>query len=152
MNQKDKNVAFDLDVAVFMLGANGKVPNDNYFVFYNNLESQDGSVKFLEDSNGEDETIEIDLNKVNTLVKVIVFVVAIYDVEGRNPTFEKIRNSFIRIYNKAEIARYELDKNFSTETAIELGRLYRKETEWRFQAVGQGYNSELESFVDKYAS
>jgi tellurium resistance protein TerD len=159
-DHKGKNFAFELDVSVFMLGINGKLPDENYFVFYNNLQSQDGSVKFLEDSqlkdnNGDDETIEIDLSQVNPSVQEIVFVVTIYDVEGTNPTFKQVRNSFIRIYDNAtqkEMAKYELDEQFSTETAIEFGRLYQKEGAWRFQAVGQGYHSELESFVDKYAS
>jgi tellurium resistance protein TerD len=160
INQKYTGLVFDLDASVLMLGANGKIPNENYFVFYNNLESPDGSVKLLEDSTtGEgyrdDKTIEIDLSKVEPSVQEIVFVVTIYDAEDRKQNFGQLRNSFIRIYDKAtekQVAKYELDDDFSKETALEFGRLYKKDGNWSFQAVGQGYDSELQSFVDKYAS
>jgi tellurium resistance protein TerD len=156
----DINPAFDLDVSIFMLGSNGKIPNERYFVFYNNLESQDGSVKFLqerrtEECSGDYATIEIDLSRVNTAVQEIVFVVTIYDVDGINPTFSQVKNSFMRVYDtatKQEIAKYDLDEDSSEGTAIEFCKLSKKEGDWIFQAVGQGSKLELESFVDKYAS
>ncbi len=156
----DINPAFDLDVSIFMLGANGKIPNEQYFVFYNNLESQDGSVKFLqerrtEEGSGDYATVEIDLSRVNPAVQEIVFVVTIYDVDGINPTFGQVKNSFMRIYDTAtqgEIAKYELDKEASEGTAMEFCKLSKKEGDWIFQAVGQGSKLELESFVDKYVS
>jgi tellurium resistance protein TerD len=104
---------------------------------------------------GDDETIEIDLSKVDNSVQEIVFVVTIHEAEQRKQNFGQVRNSFIRIYDNAteqQVAKYELDEDFSRETAIEFGRLYKKDGEWRFQAVGAGYNSGLQSFVDKYAS
>ena len=156
----DINPAFDLDVSIFMLGSNGKIPNEKYFVFYNNLESQDGSVKFLEDGKtgecAEDyATIEIDLSQVTPSVQEIIFVVTIYDVDGINPTFNQVKNSFMRIYEtatKQEIAKYELDEDSSEGTAMEFCKLSKKEGDWIFQAVGQGSKLELESFVDKYVS
>lgn len=160
VNQTDTGSGFDLDASVFMLGANGKITNDKYFVFYNNLESPDGSVKSLGDSltgegAGDDETIEIDLTKVETSVQEIVFVVTIHEAETRKQNFGQVRNSFIRIYDNAtekQVAKYDLEEDFSLETAIEFGRLYKKDGEWRFQAVGQGYNSGLQGFVEKYGS
>lgn len=156
----DINPAFDLDVSIFMLGSNGKIPNEKYFVFYNNVESKDGCVKFLEDGKtgeGSEDyaTIEIDLSKVNPSIQEIVFVVTVYDVDGINPTFSQVKNSFMRIYDtatKQEIAKYELDENSSEGTAMEFCKLSKKEGDWIFQAVGQGSKLEIESFVEKYAS
>jgi tellurium resistance protein TerD len=143
-----------------MLGASGKIPTEKYLVFYNNSTSPDGSVIHKGDSrtgegSGDDETIEIDLSKVDASVQEIVFVVTIHEAEQRKQNFGQVRNSFIRIYDNAtekQVAKYELDEDFSRETAIEFGKLYKKDGEWRFQAVGAGYNSGLQSFVDKYAS
>ncbi|WP_292849691.1 TerD family protein [Nostoc sp. NMS8] len=98
---------------------------------------------------------QINLSKVDISVQEIVFVVTIHEAEQRKQNFGQVRNSFIRIYDNAtekQIAKYELDEDASTETAIEFGKLYRKDGEWRFQAVGAGYKSGLQSFVDRYAA
>ncbi|MCC5667742.1 TerD family protein [Nostoc sp. CHAB 5784] len=150
--------SYDIDASVFMLGADGKVPDEKYFVFYNNLESFDGSLRHSGDNrtgegNGDDETIYIDLAKVNPVIQEIVFVVAIHQGQEKNQNFSQIKNAFIKIYNNENInslARYNLKEAFSQETALEFGRLYKKDNEWRFQAVGEGYSSGLQSFVDKY--
>lgn len=160
LNATDTGSAFDLDASVFMLGTNGKILNEKYLIFYNNTVSPDGSVKHEGDSltgegAGDDETLQIELSKVNASIQEIVFVVTIHEAEQRKQNFGQIKNSFIRIYDNAtekEIAKYELEENASTETAIEFGKLYKKDGEWRFQAVGDGYKSGLQSFVDKYAS
>ncbi|MDY7020436.1 MAG: TerD family protein [Cyanobacteriota bacterium] len=157
-NATDTGAAFDLDASVFMLGENGKIPQDEFFVFYNNLLSPDGAVKHLGDSrtgvgSGDDENIEIDLTQINPEIQELIFVVTIHDAEQRRQNFGQVRNSFIRIYDReieTEVGRYDLEEDFSRETAVEFGRLYQKNGEWRFQAVGQGYNSGLQSFVDKY--
>ncbi|MEA5600898.1 TerD family protein [Nostoc sp. UHCC 0252] len=149
---------YDIDASVFMLGADGKVPDEKYFVFYNNLESLDGSLRHSGDNrtgegNGDDETIYIDLTKVNPSIQEIVFVVTIHDGQEKNQNFSQIRNAFIKVYNqetRRSIARYNLREGFSQETALEFGRLYKNQGEWRFQAVGEGYNTGLKSFVDKY--
>ena len=158
-NATDTGAEFDLDASVFMLGANAKIPSEKYFVFYNNKESPDSSVKHLGDSrtgegSGDDETVTVDLTKVDPAVLEIVFVVTIDEAESRRQNFGQVRNAFIRIYDtttNVEVTKYDLDEDFSRETAIEFGRLYKKDGEWRFQAVGEGYNSGLQSFVDKYA-
>lgn len=160
INATDTGSDFDLDVSVFMLGANGKIPNEKYFVFYNSLKSADGAVESMGDSRtgkgeGDDETIKIDLTKVDAAVEEMLFVVTIYEADKRRQNFGQVRNSFIRIYDEEtqeEVAKYELEEDFSRETALEFGRLYKKDGEWRFQAVGQGYNEGLESFVNKYTS
>lgn len=150
--------SYDVDASVFMLGADGKVPDERYFVFYNNLQSLDGSLKHSGDNrngegNGDDETIYVDLKNINPIIQEIVFVVTIHEAQEKNQNFSQIKNAFIKIYNletKRSLARYNLREAFSQETALEFGRLYKKDDEWRFQAVGEGYNTGLQSFVDKY--
>lgn len=106
-----------------------------------------------ESDGGDDETINIDLSNVNSNIKEIVLCVTIYDYEQRRQNFGQIRNSYIRIINEhtgVEIAKYELDEDFSVETAVEFGRLYRRNGEWKFEAMGMGYKGGLQYFVDKY--
>lgn len=157
-NSTDTGVDFDLDASVFMLGANGKIPSEKSFIFYNNLTSPDGAVKHTGDNltgegDGDDETLLVELAKVDGAINELVFVVTIHEAEKRKQNFGQVRNAFIRLYDQdtnKEVAKYELDEDFSKETAIEFGKLYRKDGQWRFQAVGQGYNSGLQGFVDKY--
>jgi tellurium resistance protein TerD len=150
---------FDLDASAFMLGENKKLPADEFFVFYNNPRSPDGAVESSGDdttggnSDGDDETLTVDLTKVDAKIQEIVFTVTIHDYEVRKQNFGQVRNSFIRIYNaqtSEEIAKYELDEDFSVETAVEFGRLYKKGREWKFEAMGIGYKGGLHYFVDKY--
>ena len=158
VNATDTGAAFDLDASVFMLNASGKMPTDKHFIFYNNLNSPDNSTVYQGDNlsgegDGDDESIQIDLSKIDTAIQELVFIVTIHEAEIRKQNFGQVRNSYIRICDLetgGEITKYELEEDFSRETAIEFGRLYRKDNEWRFQAVGAGYNSGLESFVQKY--
>lgn len=148
----------DIDASVFMLAADGRIPDEKYFVFYNNLTSPDGAVRHSGDSatgqiDGDDETVYVDLSKINSAIQEIVFVVTIHEGQEKNQSFSQVTNAFIRLYNRetlSELVRYNLNQIFSQETALEFGRLYKKNGEWRFQAVGQGYNAGLQSFVDKY--
>lgn len=151
---------FDLDASAFMLGTNKKIPQDEFFVFYNNLKSVDGSVESSGDdltggnSDGDDETLTVDLTKVDLKIQEIIFTVTIHEYEARKQNFGQVRNSFIRIYNantNEEIAKYDLDEDFSVETAVEFGRLYRKGGEWKFEAMGIGHKGGLDFFVKKYA-
>jgi len=148
----------DIDASVFMLAADGRIPDEKYFVFYNNLTSPDGAVRHSGDSrngqiDGDDETVYLDLSKINSAIQEIVFVVTIHEGQENNQSFSQVTNAFIRLYNRetvSELVRYNLNQIFSQETALEFGRLYKKNGEWRFQVVGQGYNAGLQSFVDKY--
>lgn len=152
---------FDLDASAFMLGESGRIPTDEYFVFYNNQKSPDGSVESTGDDltggnsdGGDDETINVDLSKVDPKIQEIVFTATIYKAEERRQNFGQVRNSYIRIYDaktNAEIARYDLDEDFSFETAVEFGRLYRRGDEWKFEAMGIGNKGGLQSLVNKYA-
>jgi tellurium resistance protein TerD len=157
-NESNSGYEFDLDVSVFMLGEDKKIPSDTYFIFYNNLKSPDGSVEHTGDNlvggtGDDDETVYVDLEDVPKIVKELLFVVTIHEAYGRGQNFGQVKNSYIRLYDREtnkEIAKYELAEDFSIETALEFGRLYLKDGSWRFQAVGTGYNSGLQSFVDKY--
>lgn len=152
---------FDLDASAFMLGESGRIPTDEYFVFYNNPKSPDGSVESTGDDltggnsdGGDDETINVDLSKVDPKIQEIVFTATIYKAEERRQNFGQVRNSYIRIYDaktNAEIARYDLDEDFSIETAVEFGRLYRRGDEWKFEAMGIGNKGGLQSLANKYA-
>lgn len=156
----DAGQSYDIDVSAFMLGADGKIPNDQYFIFYNNLQSFDSSVlQSIPDKNNpsqENKTIYgIILDRINPEIEEITFVVTIHEADKINANFSNIKNSFIKICNLdtgSELVRYELKENVARETAVEFGRLYRKNGEWRFQAVGEGYQAGLQSFVDKYCS
>lgn len=152
---------FDLDASAFMLGSDGKIPTDEYFVFYNNPKSPDESVESTGDDltggssdGGDDETLNIDLSKVSPQIQEIVFTATIYKAEERKQNFGQVRNSYIRIYdanNDTEIARYDLDEDFSIETAVEFGRLYRYRGAWKFEAMGIGSKGGLQALVNKYA-
>lgn len=152
---------FDLDASAFMIGANGKLPQDEFFVFYNNQRSPDGAVESSGDDltggnseDGDDETLTVDLSKVSAKVEEIIFTATIHKAEERKQNFGQVRNAYIRIYNMVtdeEIARYDLDEDFSVETAVEFGRLYRRNREWKFEALGVGYKGGLQYFVNKYA-
>ena len=151
---------FDLDASAIMIDAQRKLVSEEYFVFYNNLTSPDDALTHTGDdpsgknSDGDDdEAIMIDLAKVNHRVEEILFVVTIEDFERRRQNFGQVRNSYIRIVdqnNNQEIAKYELDEDFSIETVIEFGRLYKKNGSWKFEASGIGYRADLGFFLEKY--
>ncbi|MFJ9036013.1 TerD family protein [Streptomyces sp. NPDC102406] len=149
---------FDLDASAILVNAQGKVRNDQDFVFFNNLKSADGSVEHTGDNTtgegeGDDEQVKVDLAAVPADVDKIVFPVSIYDAENRQQSFGQVRNAFIRVVNQtggAEIARYDLSEDASTETAMVFGELYRNGAEWKFRAVGQGYASGLRGIAQDF--
>jgi tellurium resistance protein TerD len=157
-NSSSTGQAFDLDASVFILGANGKLVSDNHFIFYNNLESPDGAVKHAGDNltgqgDGDDEKVFIDLSTISPDVAEITFVVTIHQAGERRQNFGQVRNSFIRIVdgaNNTELVKYELDEDFSIETAVEFGRIYKRNNEWKFEAVGAGLKGGLQDFLNKY--
>lgn len=158
INNTSTGGSFDLDASLFLLGENKKLISDNHFIFYNNLESPDKAVihtgdNLTGDGDGDDEQIKIDLTKIDSAVKEITVVVTIHEAEARKQNFGQVRNSFIRIFNtdtNEEILKYELDEDFSIETAVEFGRIYNRNGEWKFEAVGSGQREGLEKFVSLY--
>lgn len=151
---------FDLDASAFMINATRMIPADEYFVFYGNTDSPDGALHHTGDdptggnsAEGDDETIEIDLSKVHEDIKEILFVVTIHEGTARKQNFGQVRNSYIRIVDNSsnqEIAKYELGEDFSIETGIEFGRLYKRDNKWKFEASGIGYKEDLAFFLAKY--
>lgn len=151
---------FDLDASAFMINTNRIIPADEYFVFYGNTDSPDGALHHTGDdptggnsAGGDDETIEIDLSKVHDDIQEILFVVTIHDAAARKQNYGQVRSSYIRVVDDAtnqEIAKYELDEDFSIETGIEFGRLYKRDNKWKFEASGIGYKEDLAFFLAKY--
>jgi len=157
-NSSSTGQDFDLDASVFILGENKKILTDEYFVFYNNLVSPDGAVEHTGDNltgegDGDDESIKVDLSKINANVTEICIVVTIHNARERHQNFGQVRNSFIRIYNpdnNEELLKYELEEDFSIETAVEFGRIYKRNGDWKFEAVGVGQRGGLEDYLNKY--
>ncbi|MES2323167.1 MAG: TerD family protein [Pseudomonadota bacterium] len=149
---------FDLDGAVFLVNAGGKVRSDADFVFYNNLKSTDGSVVHSGDNTtgageGDDETVTIDLSKVPADVDKVIFAVTIHDAEARKQNFGMVSKAFVRCVNaagNAEIARYDLSEDSSTEGAMIFGEVYRAGTDWKFRAIGQGFKGGLGPLAKNY--
>lgn len=150
--------AFDLDAIAFLVNESGKVRADTDFIFFNNLKSADGSVEHTGDNrtgegDGDDEVIKVDLSKVPADVSKVVFCAVIYDGQARNQNFGQVANAYIRVVNTqgdAEVARYDLSEDSSTETAMIFGELYKNNGEWKFRAVGQGFAGGLGPLAASY--
>jgi tellurium resistance protein TerD len=149
---------FDLDASAIVVDAGGKVISDQHFVFFNNLKTPDGAVEHTGDNTtgageGDDEQIKVNFATIPPNADKVVFPVSIYDAVNRGQSFGQVRNAFIRVINQAggaEIARYDLSEDASTETAMVFGELYRNGAEWKFRAVGQGYASGLSGIAQDY--
>jgi len=149
---------FDLDASAIVVDASGKVLSDGHFVFFNNLKTPDGAVEHTGDNltgagEGDDEQVKVNLAGMPPNAERIVFPVSIYDGTNRGQSFGQVRNAFIRVLNAAggaELARYDLTEDASTETAMVFGELYRNGAEWKFRAVGQGYASGLQGIAQDF--
>lgn len=158
VNQFDTGADFDLDAAAFLLTDAGKVSSQEDFVFYGNLSHPSGSVQHMGDNltgegDGDDEQIKIDLSMVPANITRIAFTVTIYDAEKRRQNFGQVNNSFIRICNEEtgeEMVRYDLGEDFSIETAAVFGELYKNGNEWKFNAIGSGYQGGLAALCANY--
>jgi tellurium resistance protein TerD len=149
---------FDLDASGFLLSASGKVRSDADFIFFNQPASADGSVKHLGDNttgegDGDDEQMTVDLSKVPADVDKIAISVTIHEAEARKQSFGMVSQAFVRVLNAAdnsEIVRYDLSEDFSIETALVFGEVYRNSGEWKFRAVGQGFQGGLAAMAKNY--
>lgn len=158
VNEFDSGSTFDLDAAAFMVGETGKCPTEKEFIFYGNLEHASGSVKHMGDNltgdgDGDDEQIFVDLTLIPANVTKIAFTVTIYDADKKNQNFGQVSNSFIRIVDdetNTEIVRYDLGEDFSIETAVVVGELYRYNGEWKFNAIGSGFQGGLAALCGHY--
>ncbi|BAQ62836.1 tellurium resistance protein TerD [Geminocystis sp. NIES-3708] len=159
-NVTDTGYDFDLDASVFLLNAKEKLISDEHFIFYNNLTSPDPekSVKHMGDNltgegDGDDEVVIVDLRKVPSDINRIVVTVTIHEAEKRGQNFGQVRNAFVRLVDvetKDEVLRYDLEENFSIETALIMTEIYRKDGEWRMNAVGAGYQGGLQALLNRY--
>lgn len=149
---------FDLDASVFMATENGKVPSDRHFIFYNQLVSPCGGVEHTGDNltgdgDGDDESVIVCLDKVQSNIKSLFITVTIHDAEARRQNFGQVSNAFVRIVNNDtsdEIVRFDLSEDYSTEIAMVFGEIYRHNGEWKFRAIGQGYTGGLYSLCQQY--
>ena len=158
VNAFDSGADFDLDAAAFMLGADGKCPTEKEFIFYGNLTHVSDAVKHMGDNltgegDGDDEQIEVDLTLVPNNIEKIAFTVTIYDAESRRQNFGQVSNAFIRIVDEAtgtELIRYDLGEDFSIETAVVVGEMYKHGNEWKFNAIGSGFQGGLAALCGHY--
>lgn len=158
VNRFDTGGDFDLDAAAFMLGDNGRVTRTEDFVFYGNLQDPSGSVQHLGDNltgvgDGDDEQIKVNLSQIPPNITKIAFTVTIYDSDARRQNFGQVNNAFVRIYNEItgeELLRYDLGEDFSIETAAVFGELYKHGDEWKFNAIGSGYQGGLAALCANY--
>lgn len=157
-NRYDGGSDFDLDTAAFLISAEGKASSQDDFVFYGNLNHPSGGVTHMGDNltgegAGDDEQIKIDLALIPANVGRIVFTVTIYDYETRRQNFGQVDNAFIHVYDEEkgeELVRYDLGEDFSIETAIVVGEIYRSGSEWKFNAVGSGFQGGLAALCQSY--
>ncbi len=158
VNAFDTGADFDLDASAFLAGANGKCPKDTDFIFYGNLEHSSGAVKHMGDNltgegDGDDEQIEVDLTLVPNNIEKIAFTVTIYDAESRRQNFGQVSNAYCRIVDEStctEIVHFDLGEDFSIETALVVGELYKHNGEWKFNAIGSGFQGGLAALCAHY--
>lgn len=151
VNKYDSGGDFDLDAAAFLLGANGKAASENDIIFYNNKTDVSGAIQHMGDNKtgvgeGDDEVINIDLSKVPANVDKIDFTVTIFEADARNQNFGQVNNAYIRVMNqenREELLHFDLGEDFSIETAVVVAELYRYGSEWKFNAIGQGFSGGL---------
>ena len=158
VNAFDSGADFDLDASAFLVGANGKCPTEKEFIFYGNLTHPSEAVKHMGDNltgegEGDDEQIEVDLTKIPANVEKIAFTVTIYDAEVRRQNFGQVSNAFIRIVDEVsgkELIHYDLGEDFSIETAVVVGEMYRHNGERKFNAIGSGFHGGLAALCGHY--
>jgi len=157
-NKYDGGNDFDLDSSVFLLNGAGKCASESDFIFYNNTTGANGAVEHTGDNRtgegaGDDEQVKVNLVNVPSSIEKIAFTITIHDAEARNQNFGQVSNSFVRILDEStgeELIRYDLGEDFSIETAVVVGELYRHGGEWKFNAIGSGYQGGLASLVKDF--
>lgn len=158
INHYDGEADFDLDASAFMTKANGKVGNENDFIFYGNLNHVSGSVQHMGDNrtgegDGDDEVIKVQLDKIPSDYDKISFTVTIYEAEKRLQNFGMVENAYVRLINEdtgEELVRFDLTEDFSTETALVVAEIYKRDGQWKFAAVGSGYDNGLKALCKEY--
>ena len=160
VNVTDTGTDFDIDASLFLIDASEKLISDQHFIFYNNPISPDPdqSIQQRGDNrtgagDGDDEIIDVNLTTVPNNIDKLIIAVTIHEADQRQQNFGQVSNAFVRIVNaenEKEVIRYDLTEDFSIETALIMAELYRKDGEWRMNAVGAGYGGGLQALVDRY--
>ena len=160
VNVTDTGSDFDIDASLFLIDGSEKLISDQHFIFYNNPTSPDPeqSIQQRGDNRtgageGDDEVIDVNLTTVPNDIDKIIIAVTIHEADKRQQNFGQVSNAFVRIVNaenEEEVIRYDLTEDFSIETALIMAELYRKDGEWRMNAVGAGYEGGLQALVDRY--
>lgn len=158
INHYDGETDFDLDASAFMTKANGKVGNENDFIFYGNLNHVSGSVQHMGDNrtgegDGDDEVIKVQLDKIPSDYDTISFTVTIYEAEKRLQNFGMVENAYVRLIDEdtgEELVRFDLTEDFSTETALVVAVIYKRDGQWKFAAIGSGYDGGLKALCKEY--
>ncbi|MEL6438638.1 MAG: TerD family protein [Cyanobacteria bacterium J06621_8] len=160
INATDTGADFDIDASIFLLDTSEKLISDQHFIFYNNRISPDSeqSIQQRGDNRtgageGDDEIIDVNLKTVPADVAKMAITVTIHEADKRHQNFGQVSNAFVRVVNcenEEEIIRYDLTEDFSVETALIMAELYRKDGEWRMNAVGAGYEGGLQALVERY--
>ncbi|MBM6685477.1 TerD family protein [Faecalicatena contorta] len=158
VNQYDGEADFDLDTSVFMTKENGKAGSDDDFIFYGNLEHRTKCVVHTGDNrtgdgDGDDEVIKVNFDAIPSDYTNLSVAVTIYDADNRLQNFGMVNNAYVRVADEEtgeELIRYDLSEDFSTETAIVVAEIYKKNGEWKFKAVGSGYNGGLAALCRQY--
>lgn len=151
VNKYDGDSDFDLDASAFILSGSGKVRSDEDFIFFNNTKGANGAIEHTGDNltgegEGDDEQVKIDLSKMPADIEKVNFAITIHEADVRNQNFGQVSNAFVRIVDEAtneELVRYDLGEDFSIETALIVGELYKHNSEWKFSAIGAGYQGGL---------
>ena len=164
-NRYDGGSDFDLDASAFLLGENGKLNRDEDFIFYNNLNSRNDAVvhtgdNLTGDGDGDDEVIFVDFSKIPSDVKKIAIVVTIHDAEARRQNFGQVSNAYIRIAKRSDefdevgepVLKFDLEEEFSIETALVVAEIYQKDGEWKFNAVAAGYQGGLAAICRSFGA
>lgn len=157
-NRFDGSADFDLDASIFLTGENGKCPSESDFIFYNNLSGGNGSVVHTGDNltgegDGDDEQVKVTLSAIPASIHKIVFTITINDAQARNQNFGQVSNAYVRVIDNSkneELVRFDLGEDFSIETAVVAGELYRHNNEWKFNAIGMGFQGGLEALCREY--
>ena len=148
-----KETDFELDSAAFLLDSTGNATCEDDFIFYNNVKHKSGAIEHLGNQNEDNEQMRINLLKVPPAIHKIDFTLTIYDAEQRHQSFNRLAEAYIRIIDddtKKEIVRYNLSSDFSIETAIVVGEIYRHGSDWKFHALGSGFGGGLAALVRNF--
>jgi len=162
-NRYDGGYDFDLDASVFLLGADGRLQRDEDFIFYNNLRSRNDAVIHTGDNltgegEGDDEVILIDFSKIPADIQKLAICVSIHEADVRRQNFGQVSNAYIRIARMADaydmdgetVLKFDLEEEFSIETALVVAEIYNRGGVWRFNAVASGYQGGLAAIIRSY--